>query len=144
MLRKLAAFKANEAWALPGPSGAPCRPEAGQVGRQPAAVQEEARRREAEPEDHGRAGGQAEAIGFDWSANFFRFGTSIDEAGWETMLARLAAFNAEHGHCRVPTNPGAHEPFIIEVLKYRTCYRGACAYPTHTATRVKYRTKYLL
>ena len=25
-------------------------------------------------------------------------------------MARLAAFNAEHGHCRVPTNPGAHEP----------------------------------
>ena len=28
----------------------------------------------------------------------------VDEAGWEVMRARLAAFKAEHGHCRVPQN----------------------------------------
>ena len=37
-----------------------------------------------------------EALGFEWVA------PSTDEAGWETMRAKLAAFKAEHGHCQVP------------------------------------------
>ena len=34
-----------------------------------------------------------DALGFEWSH---------DEVVWEAMLAKLAAFKAEHGHCRVP------------------------------------------
>ena len=35
---------------------------------------------------------QLEALGFQWNP---------DEAGWDAMLAKLAGFHAEHGHCRV-------------------------------------------
>ena len=45
-----------------------------------------------------------EALGFEWATKYV-----ADEAGWEAMLARLAAFKAEHGHCWVsqnyPTDP---------------------------------------
>ena len=38
-----------------------------------------------------------EALGFEWSPPL----GGIDEAGWEARLSKLAAFKAEHGHCRV-------------------------------------------
>ena len=34
-----------------------------------------------------------EALGFEWSL--------YNEAGWEAMRTKLAAFKAEHGNCRV-------------------------------------------
>ena len=40
-----------------------------------------------------------EAIGFEWSPP--NSGTT-NEAGWEACC-KLAAFKAEHGHCRVPS-----------------------------------------
>ena len=42
-----------------------------------------------------------EAIGFEWVMPPTRVGP-VDEAGWEAMLSKLAAFKAEHEHCRVP------------------------------------------
>ena len=42
-----------------------------------------------------------EALGFEWSLSIG--GGYKDEVGWEAMRARLAAFQAAHGHCRVPT-----------------------------------------
>ena len=39
-----------------------------------------------------------EALGFEWSPDA---GASVNEPRWEVMRARLAAFEAEHGHCRI-------------------------------------------
>ena len=46
-----------------------------------------------------------DALEFEWSPpNYGTFlaGRHANEAGWEAMRAKLVAFKAEHGHCRVP------------------------------------------
>ena len=44
-----------------------------------------------------------EALGFEWSPPKFG-GDRTDEAGWKTMLLKIAAFKTEHKLCRVPKN----------------------------------------
>ena len=48
-----------------------------------------------------------DALEFEWSPpNYGTFlaGRHANEAGWEAMRAKLVAFKAEHGHCRVTKN----------------------------------------
>ena len=47
-----------------------------------------------------------DALGFDWISPLAHTGGT----GWEAMRARLAAFEAEHGHCRVPRGKHAADP----------------------------------
>ena len=61
---------------------------------------------------------QLEALGFEWSPAF----THPDEAGWDAMRARLAAFKAEHGHCRVPRNHVA-DPKLGTWVKNQRAYK---------------------
>ena len=45
---------------------------------------------------------QLEALGFKWSPTVGgAAGRPVSETGWDAMRDRLAAFEAEHGHCRV-------------------------------------------
>ena len=63
----------------------------------------------------------------------------FDDAGWEAMRVRLAAFKAEHGHCRVPRSHPADPKLSRWVENLRPCKRRLDAghpSPKITAGRV--------
>ena len=136
MLSKLVAFKAEHDHCRV-PHRHPADPKLGGW----VASQRRCKRRldAGEPNPHITAGRVAklEALGFDWSPP--NLGGTIDEAGWETMRAKLAAFKAEHGHCRVLNRHPADPKLGRWVASQRQCKRRLDAgdsNPNITAGRV--------
>ena len=76
-----------------------------------------------------------EALGFEWSVPIGG-GVHKDEAGWEAMRARLAAFNAEHGHCRVSDEHRQLGRWVASQRKYRKRLDAGRPSPEITAERV--------
>ena len=71
-----------------------------------------------------------EALGFEWVT------PTTDEAGWEAKRARLAAFKAEHGHCRVPRSHLADPTLASWVHDQRQRKRKLEPNPQTSAERV--------
>ena len=63
-----------------------------------------------------------DALGFEWSPPPVGGGRKVDEAGWEAMRAKLAAFKAERGHCRVLAKHPA-DPQLGTWVEYQRMYK---------------------
>ena len=95
MQARLAAFKAEHGhcWV---PRNHPADPKLGTWVKNQRAYKKRLDTGHPSPQITAERVAKLDALGFEWVA------PTADEAGWEAMWARLEAFKAEHGHCRVP------------------------------------------